>query len=781
MTRIAPALMLAVAVPPVAAAPAVAPGLPADDAAAAIADIWAVPPVVASHTRLPAPPGHRVAWSVDGRPIGGDLLVNDAARSVTRRVTGTIVLADGVRVSKTFTVRLLGRGGRRLLAYARRPSDAHDANQPAVAHSLHLALGTDTAHARPLNGNYGTVFARGDYVGIDRVALRGLTDPSLFYFADGSLGVIAVRVAIDGTPACPGCVLLFKAEPAHPAEFVELGTLDLGARGGVVAPMATWDSAAHRYRIGWRDRDGRPFHATARDLSRTEWMATPLDPERRGRRTRVVAAGNVGPAFAGPLATGAERSPDPPPRWGADRVATLPVEESLAAALANRFDRIANISARVPAQVVAAGHAAALAAVRVTLGYSDGSQATRAVDWDASDLHRVAAARHGRFTVHGRVRQRVYPRIFAYNRADPAIVRYTRGGRTRYLFVATDDTGNDNVGSVHLPIRVAGSIAALADDAGGRAREIDLLNRRTRRDRTAEGRVIAGCYWAPELHVIGGRLSILFAPCFNPKDASSPDGGAWYTVQAHIMQLRDGGDPARPDDWSAPAAIRRADGSPLGRAGYASNISLDMSFFAWGGRSYYIWSQRYLTKGAPGDPLTWIAPVDPAAPTRLLAEPRPLIAPSLSFEENLAEGGFVLRHRGRLTVVYSGSGVSPTYVVGGIQAREGADPMAIDSWRKWSAPLQKSVPMPPGAPDYRAFEQGPGHGSFTTDEDGNTLYVYHTWGNGVGGDGRDARVRRLHWAADGRPILDMTPDEEVAPAHRAVTMRVTVRPAVRRR
>jgi GH43 family beta-xylosidase len=311
---------------------------------------------------------------------------------------------------------------------------------------------------------------------------------------------------------------------------------------------------------------------------------------------------------------------------------------------------------------------------------------------------------------------------------------------------------------------------------GGRAREVDLLNRRLRHDRTAEGRTIAGCYWAPELHEIGGRLSILFAPCFNPRDDRSSEGGHWTWVEAHIMQLRDGGDPAVPADWSTPAAVRKADGSALGRADMPANISLDMSFFTAAGQSYHLWSQRYLASSGPiGDPLTWIAKVDPARPTRLASAPAPIIAPQTSVEENLAEGAFALQHAGHLTLVYSSSGVSPTYVVNGATAPLGADLTRMDSWRKWSAPLQKSVPMPAGVEDYRRYEQGPGHGAFTTDEDGNTLYVYHTWGNGVGGDGRDARVRRIHWAADGRPLLDMTPDEEVAPRHRRVTMEVTVR------
>jgi GH43 family beta-xylosidase len=287
--------------------------------------------------------------------------------------------------------------------------------------------------------------------------------------------------------------------------------------------------------------------------------------------------------------------------------------------------------------------------------------------------------------------------------------------------------------------------------------------------------VIAGCYWAPELHEIGGRLSILFAPCFNPLDDRSNERGDWSTVEAHVMQLRDGGNPANPADWSKPAAVRKQDGSPLGRTAFSKNISLDMSYFEADGQGYYTWSQRYLSASAAlGDPLTWIAKVDPAHPTRLTSEPRPIIAPDLSFEENLAEGGFATIHDGRVTMVYSSSGVSPTYVVGGAWADVHSDLTDIDTWHKYGAPLQKSMPMPPGVTDYRAYEQGPGHGAFTADADGTPLYVYHSWGDGVGGNGRDTRVRRIHWAATGRPILDMTPEDEVTPRNRAVTMMVTV-------
>jgi GH43 family beta-xylosidase len=732
---------------------------PVAAAADDVADRWVVPSVLASGTRLPVPAGYVATWRIDGRTLPDGILINHDAAERIVRLDGILRRLDGRTIVKRFTVRLLGTASGRLTSYARMPTTAHDANQPTIARSVHLALTGSDGRAVPLNGDYGVLFARGEYVGVDRVALRGIADPSLFYFADGALGIIATRVDMAGTPD-PGltATIVFRSSMKRPGDFVELGPLDLRTADGVAKPQARYDSSARHYVVSWTDRSGQPRWATVTDLARTEWRDMPFEPS--GRRQQIVSVGNIGDARKGRIAATAGD--------------TLPIDATLASALTQRFGRIVNTTATVAPQVVAARQVAMLADTRVALGYSDGSTATRAVDWDAADLARTS--RPGRFVVHGTVRQRTYPIIFAYNRADPDIYRWERNGRVRYLFVATDDTNNDNVGSAHLPIRVAGTIADLADDNGGRAREVDLLNRRTRRDRTAEGRVIAGCYWAPELHEIGGRLSILFAPCFNPKDATSNEGGAWSTVESHVIQLRDGGDPANPADWSKPAAIRKADGARLGRAEMPDNISLDMSYFEVAGQSYYTWSQRYLpTVGALGDPLTWIAKVDPANPTRLTSQPAPIIAPETSVEENLAEGAFALQHDGRLTLVYSSSGVSPTYVVNGTSAVLDADLTKMGSWHKWPAPLQKSVPMPAGVTDYRHYEQGPGHGAFTTDEDGNDLYVYHSWGNGVGGDGRDARVRRTHWAADGRPLLDMTADEEVALANRRVTMDVTVR------
>ena len=749
----------------------------AEDLSARLSASLVVPPVVASGTALPSPAGANLRWSGDA--VHNGALVNPGAGDRTATITASATWG-ATTFSKTFTVTVLDPvTAQSLVAYTRTPTSDRDANQDTVARSIHFAVGSTPDQAQPLQNNYGVVFASGEHLGVDNVDQRGIAAPSPFFFSDGRLGFITTRVLMSGTPddTARSGATVFRAADDEGAQFEELGTIDLGTTAGVTAPHVVWDSGQKRYLVSWADDNGAAHHTSVSDLARTELVADTFNPENDGRRSRIVVDGNRGDVVDGPIST--VDSPSLAAFGGrvanAEPGGSLPVTGALAAALSQRYNRVVNTTATVAPVTVEAGKTDAIGDARVDLSYSDGSTATLPVDWKAEDLAAVGEAKSGAFTVTGTVRQKDYSVPFAANRADPTIYRYERNGKTQYLFIATDDTNNNNIASAHLPIRVADTFDGLSDAAGGAQREVDLLNRFTKRDTTTDGRTIAGCYWAPEIHEIGGKLSILFSPCFNSGNSQSNDGADWRTVQSHIMQLRDGGDPANPADWSKPAAVLEADGAPLGRAGY-SNISLDMTYFEANGQAYYTWSQRYTSPGF-GDPLTWIAKVDPQDPTRIVGEATPVISPALSWELRLAEGSFAMERDGKIYLIYSSDGVSPRYVVGGVWADLDSDLMDIDSWHKYNTPLMKSVPMPADVTDYLTYPQGPGHGAVTTDEDGNELYVYHTWGDGVSGNGRDTRIGRIHWAAGDRPVLDMSRDEQVLPALRTVTMTVTVTPA----
>src|SRR5699024_4679822 len=91
------------------------------------------------------------------------------------------------------------------------------------------------------------------------------------------------------------------------------------------------------------------------------------------------------------------------------------------------------------------------------------------------------------------------------------------------------------------------------------------------------------------------------------------------------------------------------------------------------------------------------------------------------------------------------------------------------SWTTLNHPLQKS-----GLYDGQ-WQLGTGHGMWSEDEHGNPLYVFHARTDHNGLTGRDMFVRRVHFDAEGMPVLDMEPDEELA--SETVTMTITVLPA----
>lgn len=321
---------------------------------------------------------------------------------------------------------------------------------------------------------------------------------------------------------------------------------------------------------------------------------------------------------------------------------------------------------------------------------------------------------------------------FIHGRADPTIVEWS-GSR---LFIATDEHGDERADGPGLLIRSAATIDALADSPDHR-----ILAR-------IDG-VVDGCFWAPELHVLGGRLHCLFSGSVGSRE--------WTSVQSQVITLRDGGDPTRAGDWSPPRQVLRADGGPLRLDDEHPGISLDMTAFAAGGRTYVAWSQRYITD-AIGDAELWIATIDPAQPDRLISDPTRLASPLRSWEmagANVLEGPAALERDGVILLTYAAAAVGADYATGLLAADARADLLDPAAWRRLPHPLLDSDPA--------LGIWGPGHSTFSTDEEGRDLLVFHAKTEPEPGP-RHAGLRRIRFGGGGAIILDSAAHGELEAA-----------------
>lgn len=697
-----------------------------------------------------------------------------------------------------------------LLSYTRIPTNREEANNADIALSMHLALRSHVdGEWTPLNENYGIFFAaavplatvptcaRGALSASSRfagegdapasaavemqaampdvdIALKSLTDPYLFRLKDGRFAIVATRTARGGDPDGSESNSFLLAVSVDLLSYTQLGQVTVAGAHGVHRPAAAYDAAHGCYVVRWQDDDGNAVAATVHDVVAAAG-GEPLTPSAQALAWSDIIADYAAQDEEYGIA-------------GCVPGNVISIDKSEAERLTVRFGRVHNTSATVrPARLSASlrgdearDAVAVLNKTTVTLGYSDGSSTVRRVDWDQAQLAQLgeqAAAgqlRSGqRLRIDGRVRQTVYPVPFAVERADPSVFAWHYNGKPLFLFIATDDTDGNcidpNGGATHMPLRVAESIAELSDAAGGREREVDVL---VRGDLNSEGREMTGCFWAPELHVIAGRLSVLFMPCFDG-EAKNPDGTVneragkpdMWTGSCHIMQLKqdeDGRDldPRDKANWSVPEPILGPEGESLNPV---QRISLDMTVLQDSGRWYYAWQQI----GS-----VWIARFDPAHPARLIDSPRQIVVPEFAWDNLIAEGPNAIVHEGRIYLIYSGSLVGIDYTTGLISAPAGrrADLTDPGVWTKLDYPLQKSG-------IYNGeWQLGTGHGMWSHDEDGNLIYVFHNaeYAEGRYG-GRDAQVRRVHWASDGMPILDMQADEELDPSYACITMEIVVR------
>lgn len=302
--------------------------------------------------------------------------------------------------------------------------------------------------------------------------------------------------------------------------------------------------------------------------------------------------------------------------------------------------------------------------------------------------------------------------------ADPQIFRW----KDKYYFIATNDNNND----IGIYVRESDTVEGLFEGA----EPVLLL------DVDRERKFIQN-FWAPELHKIGDDIYILFAV-----------SGESFGPQCHMMKLKRGGEIATPSDWEVPERVRRADGSFLAEHG----ITLDMTYFEAGGRSYLVWSYReHIFSERDTGSMLYIATTDKANPYRLTSEPVLLSRPLWGWENTEGtinnEGPFALLRNGKVYLAFSGgSAGGDSYAVGLLVAEETKDLLNPLCWEKRPAPMHTSYTV--------KGEYGPGHNSFFTDENGNVYTVYHAK-TALKDAPRCTAVRGVWFDEDGEPVVDI--------------------------
>jgi GH43 family beta-xylosidase len=234
--------------------------------------------------------------------------------------------------------------------------------------------------------------------------------------------------------------------------------------------------------------------------------------------------------------------------------------------------------------------------------------------------------------------------------------------------------------------------------------------------------------WAPELHRIDGKWYIHFAA-----------GEAENIWNIRMWVLSNPADDPMEGEWKEEGQIKTQ----------RESFSLDATTFEHRGKRYLIWAQN--VRG--GNHGTALVMSEMKNPTTLTGPEVILTEPAFNWERmkyNVNEGAAVIKRNGKIFVTYSASATNHNYCMGLLWIDEDADLMDVSNWHKSPGPVFYSNP--------EVNRYGPGHNSFTTAEDGETvIMIYHARdyrdieGHELSDPNRATRARVVRWTESGFP------------------------------
>lgn len=306
-----------------------------------------------------------------------------------------------------------------------------------------------------------------------------------------------------------------------------------------------------------------------------------------------------------------------------------------------------------------------------------------------------------------------YNKPWILQRADPYIYKHTDG---KYYFTASVPEYD------RIVLRSSDTIEGLKD-----ANELEVWHKH-------ESGPMSKHIWAPELHYLFDRWYIYFA--------GGEEEDIWK-IRPYVLECQ-GDDPMK-DPWIEKGKMTRAETDVFSFEAF----SLDATVFEHDGKWYYIWAEK--VGAGPQISNLYIARMKNGY--TLETDPVLLTTPDYDWERRgywVNEGPSVLKHDGKIFMTYSASDTGVNYCMGMLTVDAGRDLLDPKAWKKERYPVLAS--------SAEKGIYGPGHNSFTVDEDGNDILVYHARteteivGDPLYNPNRHTMLMKLKWEDD-RPVF----------------------------
>lgn len=307
----------------------------------------------------------------------------------------------------------------------------------------------------------------------------------------------------------------------------------------------------------------------------------------------------------------------------------------------------------------------------------------------------------------------LYNKPWILQRADPYVYRHTDG---TYYFTASVPAYDGIV------LRKSNTLAGLAE-----APEVEVWHKH-------ESGIMSCHIWAPELHYINGVWYLYYA---------GGDKDDIWAIRPYVLECVDE-DPMT-GTWVEKGKMGRAEEDEFSFEAF----SLDATVFENKGEWYYVWAEKV----GVGKQISNLYIGELETPYKLKTVQVLLTTPDYDWERVgfwVNEGPAVIKRDGKLFLTYSASETGIAYCMGMLTASAEDDLLDPLSWKKERYPVLQSEPS--------VGIYGPGHNSFTVDEEGNDVMIYHARteteivGDPLYNPNRHAMLMPVEWK-EGRPVF----------------------------